>query len=112
MREGGDRADKSGEDIWQLPMFDFYSELLKSDVADVKNVGGRWAGDHCSEIPGEICRRQTLGPSDIAGPAFASSAKPYREGGATGCLVRDAGGVGTRVGNEWAMRDSNPTSTV
>jgi len=34
----------SGEKIWQLPLFDEYKEQIKSDIADVKNVGGREAG--------------------------------------------------------------------
>ena len=37
-------AGRAGEDVWQLPMFDTYSEQLKSDVADCKNVGTRWGG--------------------------------------------------------------------
>ena len=31
----------AGEDIWQLPMFGQYDELIKSDVADIRNVGGK-----------------------------------------------------------------------
>jgi leucyl aminopeptidase len=34
----------SGEKIWQLPLFDEYKEQIKSDVADIKNVGGREGG--------------------------------------------------------------------
>jgi leucyl aminopeptidase len=37
----GERASERG---WQLPMFDEYRELIKSDVADIKNTGGRGAG--------------------------------------------------------------------
>ena len=37
-------AERTGEDVWQLPMFELYSELIKSDVADIKNIGGRWGG--------------------------------------------------------------------
>jgi leucyl aminopeptidase len=39
-----DAGKASGEKIWQLPMFDEYKEQLKSDVADIKNVGGRPGG--------------------------------------------------------------------
>ena len=35
---------KTGEKFWELPMFDEYKELIKSDVADMKNSGGRQAG--------------------------------------------------------------------
>jgi leucyl aminopeptidase len=41
VRDAGERA---GERCWQLPLWDDYRELLKSDVADVKNSGGRAAG--------------------------------------------------------------------
>jgi len=37
-------AAAAGEKVWQLPMFDEYKEQLKSEVADMKNVGGRNAG--------------------------------------------------------------------
>ncbi|MBK6488804.1 MAG: hypothetical protein IPF98_18600 [Gemmatimonadetes bacterium] len=37
-------AQRAGEPAWQLPMFDEYRELIKSDVADMKNTGGRAAG--------------------------------------------------------------------
>ncbi len=37
-------ASTAGEYVWQLPTFDFYAELLKSDVADCRNIGGRWGG--------------------------------------------------------------------
>src|SRR5213593_2237462 len=41
VREAGERA---GERCWPLPLWDDYRELLKSDIADVKNSGGRGAG--------------------------------------------------------------------
>ena len=34
----------AGEKIWPLPMFEEYGELIRSSIADVKNVGGRYAG--------------------------------------------------------------------
>jgi len=37
-------ASSAGEKVWELPMFDEYKELIKSDVADMKNSGGRPAG--------------------------------------------------------------------
>jgi len=37
-------GDAAGERVWQLPLFDEYKELLDSEVADMKNVGGREAG--------------------------------------------------------------------
>ena len=37
-------ADRAGELIWQLPLDDEYSNELKSDIADIRNVGERWGG--------------------------------------------------------------------
>jgi leucyl aminopeptidase len=37
-------ATAAGEPAWQLPLWDEYRELIKSDVADLKNSGGRAAG--------------------------------------------------------------------
>lgn len=82
-------AKTCGEDLWQLPMWDLYDELIKGDVGDIKNTGGRWGG---SITAAKFLQRFVGGKPwvhlDIAGPAFASSNKPHREGGATGCFVR------------------------
>ncbi len=82
-------AKSQGEDLWQLPMFDSYNELLKSDVADCKNIGGRWGGAiTAAKFLEKFVADKPWVHLDIAGPAFASASKGHREGGATGCLVR------------------------
>ncbi len=82
-------AKSQGEDLWQLPMFDLYNELLKSDVADCKNIGGRWGGAiTAAKFLEKFVGGKPWVHLDIAGPAFASANKPTREGGATGCFVR------------------------
>jgi leucyl aminopeptidase len=82
-------AKTCGEDAWQLPMFDLYDELIKGDIGDIKNTGGRWGG---AITAGKFLQRFVGNKPwvhlDIAGPAFASSNKPHREGGATGVMVR------------------------
>jgi leucyl aminopeptidase len=82
-------AKACGEDVWQMPMWDLYDELIKGDVGDIKNTGGRWGG---SISAAKFLQRFVGGKPwvhlDIAGPAFASSNKPHREGGATGCFVK------------------------
>lgn len=82
-------ADRSGEPVWQMPMFDSFSEQLKSDVADTKNVGTRWGG---SITAAKFLEKFVGGVPwvhlDIAGPAFANDNKPHREGGGSGCMVR------------------------
>jgi leucyl aminopeptidase len=82
-------AKRAGEDVWQLPMFDQYAEQLKSDVADVKNTGTRWGGAiTAAKFLEKFIDKRPWVHLDIAGPAYANSSKPYREGGGTGCMVR------------------------
>ncbi|MFV0444244.1 MAG: leucyl aminopeptidase [Planctomycetaceae bacterium] len=82
-------AALAGEEIWQLPMFDSYSDQLKSDVADCKNVGTRWGG---AITAAKFLEKFVAGTPwvhlDIAGPAFADSSKPHLDGGGTGTMVR------------------------
>ena len=82
-------AQRAGEEAWQLPMFDYFSELLKSDVADMKNTGIRAGGAiTAAKFLEKFVDKKPWVHLDIAGPAFAASSKPYREGGGTGCMVR------------------------
>ncbi|MEX0704742.1 MAG: leucyl aminopeptidase [Planctomycetales bacterium] len=92
-------ARAAGERVWQLPMFELYEELIKSDVADIKNIGGRWGG----AITAAKFLERFVGTKpwvhlDIAGPSFASSNKPHREGGGTGCMVATLVEVAERYG--------------
>ena len=53
---------RAGEPGWQLPLWDDYKELIKSDVADIKNTGGRAAGhDHRGAVPEGVRRRVSRG---------------------------------------------------
>ncbi len=82
-------AGTAGEDAWPLPMFDHYAELLKSDVADCRNIGGRWGGAiTAAKFLEKFVDERPWVHLDIAGPSFATSNKPHPEGGATGCMVR------------------------
>ena len=79
----------AGEDAWQLPMFDHYAELLKSDVADCRNIGGRWGGAiTAAKFLEKFVAEKPWVHLDIAGPSFAGSNKGHREGGSTACMVR------------------------
>ncbi|HSG69000.1 MAG TPA: peptidase M17, partial [Planctomycetaceae bacterium] len=63
--------------------------LLKSDVADVKNVGGRWGGAiTAAKFLENFVAKKPWVHLDIAGPAFAEGNKPHREGGGTGAMLR------------------------
>ena len=71
-----------------FPLWDEYREMLKSDVADIKNVGGKEAG---TITAGKFLEHFTAFPwihLDIAGPAFLHSADGYKPKGGSGTGVR------------------------
>ncbi|MFG0332573.1 MAG: leucyl aminopeptidase [Maioricimonas sp. JB049] len=84
-----DASRRAGEPTWSMPMFDSFSEQLKCDVADVKNVGSRWGGAiTAAKFLEKFVGEHPWVHLDIAGPAYAESTKPHREGGGTGAMVR------------------------
>jgi len=82
-------GDKSGERVWPLPLWDDYRDLMKSDIADIKNSGGRPAG---SISAGWFLREFVDGfpwaHLDIAGTAYTDREEPTRVKGPTGIGVR------------------------
>ncbi len=92
-------AKASGEDVWQLPMWDSYEDLIKGDVGDIKNTGGRWGGAiTAARFLKHFVADKPWVHLDIAGPAFASSNKPHREAGATGHMVKTLVELARRFG--------------
>lgn len=82
-------AKSTGEDVWQLPMWDLYEDLIKGDIGDIKNTGGRWGGAiSAARFLQHFVGNKPWVHLDIAGPAYASSNKGYREAGATGHMVK------------------------
>lgn len=82
-------GEASGERVWQLPLWEEYGELMKSDIADLKNAGGPTAGT----ISAGWFLQQFAGKSkwahlDIAGTAWEEKGRPYLPKGATGVGVR------------------------
>jgi len=82
-------ADQAGERLWELPLVDEYREFLKSEVADLNNVGPRGggaitAGLFLKEFAGETPWAHV----DIAGPAFSEKDLPLAPKGGTGVAVR------------------------
>jgi len=78
-----------GEKTWQMPMDDEYKELLKSNFADLHNIGGRSGGS----ITAAWFIRDFVDDTpwihlDIAGTAWLDDAKPYMAKGATGVGLR------------------------
>ncbi|OGU37472.1 MAG: hypothetical protein A2315_15650 [Ignavibacteria bacterium RIFOXYB2_FULL_35_12] len=78
------------ERVWALPMWDEYHTLNKSDVADVKNVGGKWGGAITAAkfLENFVDKKITWAHLDIAGPAMANSYNNYSKKYMTGYGVR------------------------
>jgi len=89
-----DRLSRAGEAtaerVWQLPLWDEYRDMMKSDIADLKNTGGRYggaitAGGFLAAFVGDYPWIHL----DIAGTAWVERAtRPYYTKGATGIGVR------------------------
>jgi leucyl aminopeptidase len=78
-----------GEKFWQLPLDKEYTKQIKSDIADIKNVGGRKAGTiTAAAFLKEFADGISWAHLDIAGTAWGDDAKPYRSKGPTGVGVR------------------------
>jgi len=79
----------AGEHIWQMPMYEEYKEQNKSDVADIKNVGGREAGAiTAAQFVSEFAGDTPWVHLDIAGPSMSDKERNYLVKGATGVPVR------------------------
>ena len=83
-------ASASGEKAWPLPMFPQFKEMIKSNIADMRNTGGsRYAGAiSAAKFLEEFVGDTPWVHLDIAGPAWAESENATREAGGTGCFVR------------------------
>ncbi|MFH0913935.1 MAG: leucyl aminopeptidase [Chloroflexota bacterium] len=80
---------ETGERVWQMPMFEEYQEQNKSDVADIKNVGGKWGGaSTAAKFLEEFVGDTPWVHLDIAGTDMSEKEKGYTVKGATGVLVR------------------------
>ena len=78
-----------GEKFWQLPLDKEYTKQIKSDIADIKNVGGRKAGTiTAAAFIKEFADGTPWAHLDIAGTAWGDEAKPFRSKGPTGVAVR------------------------
>jgi leucyl aminopeptidase len=83
---------KSGEAVYErlaeFPFWDEYDELINSDIADMKNIGGPIGG---AITAGKFLQRYVDFPwmhFDIAGPSFLHGPSSYRGKGGTGVAVR------------------------
>ncbi|MBI4297796.1 MAG: leucyl aminopeptidase [Chloroflexi bacterium] len=82
-------AETAGERAWPMPMFPDYKEQNKSDVADIKNTGGRNAGAiTAAQFLAEFAETTPWVHLDIAGTVRADKDKGYQVKGATGVPAR------------------------
>ena len=82
-------SELSGEPIWELPTNEEYGELIKSEVADLKNVGGGGAGTITAGLfLEEFVQEKPWVHLDIAGTAYLDKAMGYLPKGATGVHVK------------------------
>jgi len=95
-------ADRAGDRMWPMPLFDEYREQIKSEIADLANTGGRPAGS----VTAALFLKEFAGGLpwvhlDIAGTAWAEDSKPYLPKGPTGVAVRTLVEL-TFTSQEWA----------
>ena len=97
-------ADAAGEKIWELPMWDEYKDQIKSEVADMKNTGGRGAGS----ITAAMLLREFVDDTpwvhlDIAGVDTYDREK--------GVMVKGASGIPVRTLVHFVLQSADGSST-
>ncbi len=86
IREAG---EKTGERVWELPLWEEYYDQIKSDIADMKNTGGRQGGViTAAALLSKFVQKYPWVHLDIAATAWSDKDRPYTPKGATGIGVR------------------------
>jgi leucyl aminopeptidase len=84
----------SGEKFWRLPLGDEYADMIKSDIGDIKNTGGRWGGAiTAAEFLHHFAEDAPWIHLDIAGVAWVEDSRPY--------IAKGPSGIGVRSILEW-----------
>lgn len=83
-------GNEAGEGFWQLPIGKEYSKQIRSDIADIKNIGPR---GKAGTIMGAVFIQEFVDKAkwahlDIAGTAWADNAKPHQAKGPTAVAIR------------------------
>jgi leucyl aminopeptidase len=82
-------ANRAGDRVWPMPLFDEYREQIKSEIADFTNTGGRPAGSITAALfLKEFTEGLPWAHLDIAGTAWAEEPRPYLPKGPSGVAVR------------------------
>ena len=83
-------GEKTYERVWEMPLFEEFGEYLKSDIADIRNIGGKNGGLITSAyFLNEFVGNTPWVHLDIAGTAWIEKEKPY--------VPKGASGIGTRL---------------
>ncbi len=102
-----DAGKKTGEKFWELPMFDEYKDLIKSDVADMKNSGGRQAGSiSAALLLAEFVDGAAWVHLDIAGTSTSDKVSGYLVKGASGVPVRTLAQLASDLADAGAPKKS------
>jgi leucyl aminopeptidase len=79
----------TNEKLWRLPLDDAYDRLIRSDIADMKNIGGRPAGSiSAAQFIQRFVNKKPWAHLDIAGVAWSTRDAPTVPKGATAFAVR------------------------
>ncbi|MBR4932297.1 MAG: leucyl aminopeptidase, partial [Alphaproteobacteria bacterium] len=83
-------GQETGEHLWRLPMNKAYNKMLNSPIADMKNIGGRYAGGSTAAcFLGRFIKEDTVWAHlDIAGVDSSEKGTPTCPKGSTGWGVR------------------------
>ncbi len=88
-RELSAAGEKTGEKVWRMPLGAAYDRMIKSDVADMQNIGGRGAGSiTAAQFLQRFVNDTPWAHLDIAGTAWSGKAAPTVPKGGTGFGVR------------------------
>jgi leucyl aminopeptidase len=91
-------AERTGEDMWRLPLNARLREQLKSPIADMRNTGDRFGGAITAGLFLKTFAKDTPWVHvDIAGPASLSSTRPAQPKGGTGFAVASIVEYATRT---------------
>jgi len=84
-----DAGEKTGERVWELPLWEGYYDSIKSDIADMKNAGGRDGGAiTAAALLSKFVQKYPWVHLDIAATAWTDKDRPYTPKGATGMGMR------------------------
>jgi leucyl aminopeptidase len=91
----------SGEKYWPMPLDAEYAEYIHSDIADIKQTGGREAGSvTAAKILENFVGSAKWAHLDIAGTSYEDHVKAYQEKGGTGVGVRTLAELAIRLSQD------------